>query len=216
MIWCAVGCLASTLATEAGAQGGGILYGIEGFQTLVEIDLENEEIVEVGEIGFGVNALAFHPPTGELFGIGLVDDDRQLVRISRTTGAGSVVGPIGFDSASDIAYNPSNGGFYSTVRVGQTGGGASALIQIDAQTGNGEVIGETGFQGFLGLAYDAQADSLFGIAALVEDPSIIELVIVDSATGTSTANGSVDFTPEGFPTGLTHDPFSDQLNGVHG
>lgn len=207
---CSMVCLLALVnATGLNAREGGTLYGVESGRNLVAIDLENVQITEVGDIGFGVDGLAFHPPTGELFGIGLVDSDRQLVRIDRSTGLGEVVGPIGFRNAGEIAYNPSNGGFYST--AADSIGGPTSLIQIDAGTGAGDLIGETDFLGFSGLAYDDRDNSLFGVAALVSDPSSTELVFVDSTTGTGVGGGRIDFTPEGFPTGLTYDPFSDQL-----
>lgn len=192
------------------AAEGGTLYGIDRFRTLVEIDLENREIIEIGEIEFPVNSLTYHPPTGELFGIGTVDEDRKLVSINRNTGLGSVVGSIGVNLPFKLAYNPTTGGFHSIVRE-NTIGAQSSLIEIDATTGAAATVGETGYLGFGGLAYDSQDNLLFGTATPTDGAPPTELVVVDPVTGIATALGPIDFSPDGSPRGLTYEPFSDQL-----
>ena len=197
----------STFMTSSAGYLGSLLWG--SLILILAVRLKKDRYITL-TIGILLLILSFFViKSGELFGIGLVDSDRQLVRIDRSTGLGEVVGPIGFRNAGEIAYNPSNGGFYST--AADSIGGPTSLIQIDAGTGAGDLIGETDFLGFSGLAYDDRDNSLFGVAALVSDPSSTELVFVDSTTGTGVGGGRIDFTPEGFPTGLTYDPFSDQL-----
>lgn len=209
MFFCMTWSFASANAAVLYAQEGGRLYGLNNFSNLVEIDLDNQQITEIGDIGFGLNGLTFHPPTGELFGISPTGGGRRLVRVDPTTGQGTAVGSTGFDNGGEIAYNPSTGGFYSTISDGI--GGPTSLIQIDAETGAGEIIGETGFLGFLGLAYDQQDNLLFGTASPMENPADDILVSLDPLTGTATAIGPVDLGAGLTPFGLTHDPFSDQL-----
>jgi uncharacterized protein YjiK len=207
----AVGIFALAVPSALCAQDG-TLYGIDISRNLVEIDLEGQKIAEIGEIGEAgtlFRGLTYHPPTGELFGIGVINDDHKLVRISRNTGLGSVVGSIGVDNVRTISFAPSSGGFYATST--ESLGGPSSLLHIDAETGAGEIIGDTGFLGFLGLAYDGQDNLLFGTAAPAGEPSGTELVVIDPATGDATARGAVDTLTVGAPVGLTYDPFSDQL-----
>ena len=54
----------------------------------------------VGPIGFGVTGLAFHPTTGELYGVTTVENSPpqpqpSLIRINPSTGAGTLIGPLG-------------------------------------------------------------------------------------------------------------------------
>jgi len=54
----------------------------------------------VGPIGFGVTGLAFHPITGELYGVTTVENSPpqpqpSLIKINPATGAGTLIGPLG-------------------------------------------------------------------------------------------------------------------------
>ncbi|MCY7363414.1 MAG: DUF4394 domain-containing protein, partial [Ignavibacteria bacterium] len=76
------------------------LYGASGAatsSTLYTINVTTGAATVVGTINTGlVITIAFHPVTNVLYGIDIVTD--QLLTINKTTGVGSNIGPIGFNS----------------------------------------------------------------------------------------------------------------------
>ena len=128
--------------TTIGAQ---TLYGAVPGETspLYVIDPVTGVGTPIGDIGFGITALAFHPITGELYGTqagvpggGPGAFDRNLIRINKTTGQGTIVGPIGLGigGIADIAFR-SDGTLFGWSE------NTDALITINTTTGAGTLIG---------------------------------------------------------------------------
>jgi len=118
---------------------------------LVILDQNTGAVVStVGPIGFAVTGLAVHPLTGVLYGSTASLDETasgSLLTISKTTGAGTVVGPIG-RTIPDLAFT-SDGTLYGWSRS------PNALHRINVATGQPTRVGNfnlgTNFAG-LGLA----------------------------------------------------------------
>lgn len=132
----------SWFATTTGAQ---TLYGaVPGTDSpLYIIDPITGGASVVGNIGFGVTGLAFHPITGQLYGVqagvpggGPTAFDRNLIRIDKTTGAGTLVGPIGLGigGVADIAFRADGTLFGWSENT-------DALITINLTTGAGTLVG---------------------------------------------------------------------------
>ncbi|MGI9429797.1 MAG: hypothetical protein ACR2NM_14135, partial [Bythopirellula sp.] len=68
-----------------------------------------------------------------LFGVDTSTD--ELVAIDATTGSGTAVGPIGFDSVVSLAFDPSTRSLYGVDFF------SDQLIRIDSQTGFGTAVG---------------------------------------------------------------------------
>ena len=86
-----------------------------------------------GIIGIAIN------PAGELFGLDIIDDN--LIRINTDTGAGSIVGSIGFDAnySQGMDFDDSDGTLYLAAY------GASPQLRIaDTTTGNSTLVGTLG------------------------------------------------------------------------
>jgi hypothetical protein len=113
-----------------------------GSRPLVELDPATGALVrEIGETGFGLTGLAVSPVTGELFGVTSLgaSSQRDLIKIDRSTGAGTVVGPIGlgFGGVADLAFR-ADGTLYGWSE------NSDDLITIDTSTGAGTIVGNAG------------------------------------------------------------------------
>jgi hypothetical protein len=81
----------------------------------------------------------------------------QLLQINTSTGAGTLVGNIGFGTIEAIDFLP-NGTLVGIANSNQ-------LIQINTNTGAGQLIGTvTGFAWVEGLAYSSTDGVLYGAA----------------------------------------------------
>jgi len=101
----------------------------------------------VGPIGVPfVDGIVFMDD-GRLFGVGFINGG-VLANINPFTGAGTVIGAIGFDSV--VGLEVASGGFL----LGSLGGidpMSGGLIRINPATGAGTFIGLTGFSPVSGL-----------------------------------------------------------------
>ena len=142
-----------------------------------------------------VRGLDYDPLADVLYG---ASDADELLLIDPATGGATSVGPFGFTSVQDLAFDPDTGTLYGVDGV------TDQLITIDEATGAGVAVGPLGLNGAGGLAFDPDAAKLYATS-----PS--DLLAVDTATGAATAVG-----PHGVGTmsGLAFDPFADVLYGV--
>jgi hypothetical protein len=127
------------LSRSASAQ---MLYGAESGANspLYIVQPTTGQVAAIGNIGFGVSALAVHPRTGILYGVTAQAPanifTRSLIRIDRVTGAGTLIGPIGLGDGgvADIAFRADGVLFGWSENTDD-------LITIDINTGAGTVVG---------------------------------------------------------------------------
>src|SRR5262245_33826610 len=67
------------------------------------------------------------------------DGQSTLYTISPTTGAGTAIGPIGFQAVGSLAFAP-NGTLYGIVNTDFGGRGNAQLLTINTTTGAGTVV----------------------------------------------------------------------------
>ena len=201
--------------STAGAQ---TLYGAVPGATssLYVIDPTTGVGTPIGNIGFGITGLAFHPITGELYGTqggvpggGPGAFDRNLIRINRTTGAGTIIGPIGlgFGGIADIAFRADGTLFGWSENT-------DALITINLTTGQGTLVGtDPGISTRgSGLAFNAA-----GILHLAGNNGNGPLRTVNTATGLTTVGPTLTGAPH--PTqpipAMKFHPVTDVLYAVN-
>ena len=115
----------------------------------------------------------------ETFGGG-VPGPSFLYSISATTGAATLIGPIGFPGVGSLATAP-NGTLYGVANVA-SGAGTAVLITINTTTGAGTLVGDTGVSDrFKDIAFRSDG-ILFGYGAA-------KLYTFNIATGAATLVG---------------------------
>ena len=203
--------LAPALTTRANAQS---LYGATPGATsqLYLISPANGGFTAIGDIGFGITGLAFHPQTGELYGTqaGVPGDvfDRNLIKIDTATGRGTIVGPVGlgFGGIADIAFR-ADGTLFGWSET------TDDLITINLTTGAGTVVGNSGVSTRgSGLAFNA-AGTLYLAGSNGNGP----LRTVNTASGITTIVATLTGAPQ--PTqpipAMKFHPVSDVLYAVN-
>jgi hypothetical protein len=125
-----------------------------------------------------------------------------LIRIDKSTGAGVVVGPIGFTNVSGLGARAlqmaTPGVLYAT-----TGGDVGLLLRIHPVSGAGTLIGDTGLPGAPGLAIDPLGQ-IFCTSRSFPMATPSDLYRVDAATAQSFRVGS---TGVGFMDAIAFDFF---------
>jgi uncharacterized repeat protein (TIGR01451 family) len=176
-----------------------ILYGVQSSgdpagvpsRPLLELDPATGAVVRtIGETGFGLTGLALNPRTGELFGTtaqaGVGNFSRQLIRINRSTGAGTVVGPIepGGGGIADLAFREDGTLFGWSENTDD-------LITINTTTGAGTVVGNAGISTRgSGLAFSST-----GTLFLAGNNANGALRTVNPATGLTTVGPTLNGAP---------------------
>jgi FG-GAP-like repeat/FG-GAP repeat len=177
------------LSRSASAQ---ILYGAESGANspLYIVQPTTGQVAAIGNIGFGVSALAVHPGTGVLYGVtaqAAADIfTRSLIRIDRTTGAGTLIGPIGlgFGGVADMAFR-ADGTLFGWSES------TDDLITIDINTGAGTIVGNANISTRgSGLAFDSS-----GTLYLAGNNANGPLRTVDTATGLTTVVATLNGSP---------------------
>lgn len=150
------------------------LYVVDPVSRLYTVDAASASPQLVGPVGVAnVTDIAFHGPT--LYGVSF----SQFLRLNPETGAGTVVGAIGF-STNGLAI-ASDGMVYAGTTAGQ-------LIRINPVTGAGTPVGNFGggMTSSGDLVFDAN-DVLYG--ALNSGGSVV-LARIDRNTGAATVIGT--------------------------
>jgi hypothetical protein len=152
-------------------------------------------VKSVGPIGFPVTGLALDPTTGTLYGaVGgrrspPADPHRGfLIKIDRTTGAGTVIGDMrpDLEAAADITFTP-DGTLFGWLEPT-----TDSLVLIDKATGAATIIGDSGLStGGSGIASNA-AGVLFFAGETDDGP----LRTVDRNTGTTSAGPTLNGTSD--------------------
>jgi len=184
----------------ASVRSGGINSDVPVAGNLYSVNLASGNATLIGAIrlpgskAIGVTGMAFHPQTGELYGITSEQSPNSpssLVKIDPASGAATLVGDLG-TMGSDIAFD-SKGTLYvwlpSTSRLGM----------VNIETAVVTPIGKAGPPG-----------SPAGIAV---DPNDMVYVTAKGASGTL---DNVDLATGGIQVGppLTGAPFSTQINSM--
>ncbi len=167
------------LVVPAAAQGD-ILYGVRGGNTLVSIDTATLIATDIGAIGFSSIGGLTIGNDGTLYGITTGTD--ELIRIDRTTGAGTSVGPAGLPItySTGLGTDPTSGTLYGVAQGGV--GFSSVLVRFDRNTGAATRIADmtgNGSTAVVGLDGDG-AGQLWGIDG---GSGHEELIRVDKASG---------------------------------
>lgn len=112
----------------------------------------------------------------------------QLVQIDTNTGAGTLIGPIGFGTIEAIESLP-NGTLVGIANANQ-------LIEINTSTGAGQLIGTvTGYAWVEGLAHRSSDGLLYGSATVGPNADANRLITINPATGQPTSAAPSLFGP---------------------
>ena len=104
----------------------------------------------------------------------------NLINISTLSGAGTIVGNLGFVGVRGLACDIDTNTLY--------GVDFDQLITINTDTGAGTLVGAIGFTNVFSLAFDSNSNTLYG-AEIVDD----QLLRIDPNTGVATVVGEIGF-----------------------
>jgi hypothetical protein len=137
-------------------------FGGTANDTLFRIDPVTGAATLIGTIGFNeVYALGFDQ-SGTLFGIS--QSRSALLKISTSTGAGSMVAPVTLAAPYDLAFRPEDDKMF----VADSNPGTFSLYTMDPTTGAATLVGP----------YGGSGTNLVGLAFLTPEPGTIGLVLV--------------------------------------
>jgi hypothetical protein len=180
---------------------------VVGFDRLYRIDLANGQTTSIGPIGFNdVEGLAI-APNGTLYGVadssigpGSATSD-FLVRIDTTTGAGTLVGPLGLQGQGN--NNNLDYGLAATAdgRLWMSSDVTGQLWEVSTFNGAVRIVGNTGHS-ISGLA--ARGSELYGVSVDAQ-PSLYRISFDDATTelvgplnvGGVVADAGMDFDAQG-------------------
>lgn len=134
----------------------GVVTTVNGTSELVTLDPTTGDALSVGLTGFGpLGALAYEAQTQRLYGVTAHSAGSQLITLNRTTGVGTVVGPVVAGSTpvgrvTALAF-ASDGTLFGGVGTGSPLAGK--VLIIDPRTGAATVVGSTGFPALRGLTF---------------------------------------------------------------
>jgi hypothetical protein len=184
-----------SLVVASGGSDAAVLYAADGsaghLSSLVILDQNTGAVTSVvGPIGFAVTGLAIHPLTGVLYGSTSSLDPiaaARLIRIDKTTGAGTLIGPYGIGPTMPDLTFASDGTLYGWPQ------GLNALHRIDTATGLATRVGNFNFNSNFGsnlpgLGLAATADALI-LAGSGRDP----LFTVNRTTGVAAPFTTLDW-----------------------
>jgi hypothetical protein len=189
------------LASAATATGAQLLYAADGaggnVSNLYVLDSSNGSVVRtVGRIGYAVTGLAIDPATGTLYGATGRQTSQgapnpgSLITISRTTGAGTLIGDERPDAegVADITFTP-DGTLYGWLEQD-----VDDLVTINKATGAATVVGDSDFSTYgSGLASNSA-----GVLFFTGDGEQGPLSTIDRTTGDDTTVATLDG-PNGDP-----------------
>ncbi len=145
---------------------------------LYTIDLATAQVTEVGVITTGVIIGIAADNKGNLYALDNYDLEGNdlLYSVNKETGAGTAIGPIGFDAnyAQDIAFNRANGKLYGALYSADLEGG---LYEINTATGEAVLLKK----------YEAEIDAL--AIPYIDVKYDVAAAASPSAGGTVTGSG---------------------------
>ncbi len=194
-----------------------ILYGSRvlgsNSTSLYTINPSNAADSLVGPVSTGGNVRSLASactPNNTLAALYGVDTDTdRLIKIDPASGAGTVIGLVGWTDVQGLTFG-------QNARILYGGSNAlspspSQLITIDPSTGVGTAVGGNlgSFTNVWSLTFDPSANKLYGISNISAGGQLIE---INTTTGAGTAIGS----PKGIVTCIAFDSQSNTLYGVTG
>ena len=150
---------------------------------------------------------------GTATGLGEGFGESSLYMINPDTGEATLIGPIGFDNVTAMAFLGDGRLVGSANGDNDFGSQTSLLIEIDKTTGAGSLIGIIGqsFNGECGrvpgLTYDPNRNILYGYGDACDGNDL--LLTINTQTGKGTIIGPTRFSSGG--NGLAWDPRSGRL-----
>jgi hypothetical protein len=120
----------------------GILYAIfRGGSTaaqLATVNLQTGAATPIGSpTGVPLEAMAF-APDGTLYAANF--NTNNLYTVNRSTGAATLVGPLGFSWIMDMAWNPANNTMYAIASASGCVGTSSSLYSVNLASGAGTLV----------------------------------------------------------------------------
>jgi hypothetical protein len=159
---------------------GGVLYGINYSDQLVQVNPSTGANTLVGNTGLGITTFA-GLGNGLLYAVNYSDN---LYSIDSTTGAATLVGATGLPALTFPDYDDSLAGdgtnLYFTL---DTNGGIAELYTLNLTTGQATAVGSLGATGIVGAGYAGQ---LYGF-----DKNSGTIYSIDTTTGQAIAGASV-------------------------
>lgn len=135
------------------------LYAADG-ATLYKVDPATAAATPVGAIGYEINAMAIDPTDGTLWATvaaGATKSPRSLIKIDKTTGAGTMTAYSPQVKVPELAFHP-DGRLFGLMEPGPD----QQLVRIDKATLNVTPVGSTGLSEFYsGLAFNAAGTLYF-------------------------------------------------------
>lgn len=110
------------------------LWAIDINRSLIRINPATGGPTAVGATGIFPTCIAYHPELGVLYAVDLVGSDR-LFTLNTSTGASTLVGPIGFTDLAAMAYDPKSGKLLAYDAA------TDQFVEIDPATGAGTAVG---------------------------------------------------------------------------
>ena len=169
---------ASSIAATAHSD---ILFGIQRGIHLVSIDTQTLTGQIIGNTGATmIGGLAVND-VGRLYG--LVTTNSTLIRIDRSTGAGSLVGFTGrpTTTSAGLAFDATSDVLYGTTTEG-TGDFSDFLVTIDKSTAATSSVGNMAANAIVGMEFDSDGQ-LWGVEGGI---GAEQLVRIDKLTGAIT------------------------------
>jgi hypothetical protein len=167
------------------------LYGVEqkwGIEenVLVEINLTNGTISDIGPVGFNeVTAMTFDETTDTIFA--LDQTTRTLLEIDPYSGESVAIGNFSQGASNGLAAQPITGDLFAAVLVD-----SGYLARIDKTTGNSTLLGTFGDCHVSALSFHPDTGVLFGKAGGPTGGPFADgrLVTIDFTTGLATPIGA--------------------------
>lgn len=167
-----------SLAVSAVAHADSFIFAADSSGYLWHVNPATGAAARVGLMSYVMTDIALSA-SGMLYGINF----NTLFRIDPTTGAVTIIGSLGVNTANGLAFGP-GGVLYLSNYVGSTGG---ELRTVNLLTGATTLVGPIGYSSAGDLAFSSD-----GTLYMTDDDSL--LVAVDLHTGAGHAVGSVGFT----------------------
>lgn len=178
------------------AQGGCVLFGAQGAEQVSNLLVLNPATgavsSSIGPIGYAVTGLAADPISGVLYGVTSRLDPRspgRLIRIDRTTGAGTVVGDLRptTEAAADVTFR-ADGTLFGWLEPT-----SDDLVRINTTTGAATIVGNSGLSTFgSGLAFSPSGTLYFAGSGTAG-----QLRTVNPSTGLTTVVATLTGAPLG-------------------
>lgn len=147
--------------------------------TLSTLNFDTGEVVEIGPVGYRLTDIAFSG--GELYGVTF----SQLLKLDLQTGAGTVVGAMGYGTVNALVGDDDR--LFAGTTAGQ-------FLSLDRDTGLGTELGQFGSGASSSGDFVFDKDGRYIFASLnVPGSRTDQLAVIDPEDGTTTFVGETGF-----------------------